>query len=161
MGLCIAKWTSNFQRTKIVTTTSWQRVPVSWTPLGGAQYYLEVGVDLRDGSQTAQPAQTVYIWGAQMIQDVSERTYIPTTSAAATQGQTYSCPSPIQFRDFSSLANYSGNPVIPQNAGLDNHRPHRHRPIWSEHAQERSLSSARRIRVPGSLFQPSSIQKLE
>jgi predicted GH43/DUF377 family glycosyl hydrolase len=110
---------SAYQRTKIVATTSWQRVSVPWTPVGSA-YYVQIGVDLRDGSQSAQPAQTVYVWGAQVLQDIPERPYVVSTSTAASQNVTLDCPSPAKFRDFSTLTAYSENPVIPQDAGSYN-----------------------------------------
>jgi len=42
-------------------TTQWQKISLPYVGLDATQF-IELGVDLRDGSQTAQAAQTVYIW---------------------------------------------------------------------------------------------------
>ena len=47
-------------------TTSWQLFTVNYTTsASGTQYFL-IGVDLRDASQSAKGAQTIYAWGASL-----------------------------------------------------------------------------------------------
>jgi hypothetical protein len=117
---------TTFSRTPITATTTWQRIQLQFYPCGqnvsggGVTDFLEIGTDLRDNGQVATPAQTVYIWGTQLIGGYAERTYIPTTTATVTQSQVVPLPPGIAFRDFSSLTAYSGNPIIPQNTGTYN-----------------------------------------
>lgn len=109
---------TTFQSIKITATTSWQRVSLSWSgpnSPGSNTIVFEVGVDLRDGMETATLAQTVRLWGAQQIQDTNEFPYLPTTTATVSGQQSQSCPSPVLFRDFSSLVSYPGNPIVPFN----------------------------------------------
>jgi hypothetical protein len=110
---------ASFAETKVIATTSWQRVSVTW-PVGAGNQFLEIGVDLTDGTQTPTAAQSVYIWGAQLAGGSAEWPYIPTTSAAVTQTPAVNCPASVAFRDFSTLTYYSGNPITPQNTAVYN-----------------------------------------
>jgi hypothetical protein len=62
-------------------TTSWQRFSFAFTTSTAGAYFVTIGVDLFDGSQTAAAAQTFYAWGAQLEQASTVGEYIPTTSA--------------------------------------------------------------------------------
>lgn len=115
--------------TSVVATTSWQKFTLPGIYPGGVgqisgnfTVFFEIGIDLRDSAQSAQSAQTVYIWGGQIVESRLEnkQTYIPTTTAAVTQNQTINCPSGVAFRDWSSLTAYASNPIIPQNTGTYN-----------------------------------------
>src|ERR1700676_177346 len=53
---------ASFSETKVTATTSWQRIPVTWAVAAGNQY-LEVGVDLTDGTQTSTSKMSASIWG--------------------------------------------------------------------------------------------------
>jgi hypothetical protein len=112
----------------IVTTTAWQQVSISFFPggynLAGSNFtdFMEIGIDLRDAAQSAQGAQSVFIWGGQITTSNLENkySYVPTTTAAVTQNQTINCPAGVAFRDWSTLTAYAGNPIIPQNTGTYN-----------------------------------------
>lgn len=108
-----------FTRTQITTSASWQRASLSWISQP-ASVYVELGVDTRDTGQSAQPAQTVCIWNAQLTDTLYDWPYIATTTVAVTQNQVTPLPAGVAFRDFSSLKQYSGNPVLPQNTGAYN-----------------------------------------
>jgi hypothetical protein len=108
-----------FARQKIVATTNWMRYTFTWYPVSGVQY-LEAGVDLRDGSQSAQAGQSVYIWGAQAATGQRGWPYILTTTAAVTANIPQDCPPGVAFRDFGQLAANPGNPITSQNTGAYN-----------------------------------------
>lgn len=66
------------------TSTSWTRCSVTATETV-ATWYLQIGIDLRDGAQTSKPAQSVYLWGCQFELGDWPSSYIPTTAAAASR----------------------------------------------------------------------------
>jgi hypothetical protein len=107
------------QSTKIVATTAWQRISKVWHATSNSQTF-SIGVDLADLAETPTSAETVYIWGSQIIRLGSEFAYIPTTTAPVLQNQVVNCPPGVAFRDFSTLTAYSGNPIIPQNTASYN-----------------------------------------
>lgn len=74
---------ATYVRVQCTLLTSWQRFSVQFTRTG-ADWYCQLGVDLRDSSESAKSAQTIYAWGAQLEQGSSATSYIATTSAAAT-----------------------------------------------------------------------------
>lgn len=74
----------NYQRQICNLTTEWQRFDISATLTSGADNF-QIGVDTRDSSQTARPAQTIYLWGAQLEAGSYATSYIPTTSASVTR----------------------------------------------------------------------------
>ncbi len=73
-----------FYRTPVTLTSGWQRFVLTTPTLTAAPWYFSIATDLRDGSQTAKPAQTIYAWGAQVERNAYATPYIPTTSAAVT-----------------------------------------------------------------------------
>jgi hypothetical protein len=74
-------------------STTWQRFSVTYTSAAGLNY-IQIGVDLRDTSQTAQLAQVIYAWGAQLEAGSTASSYIPTTSGTV-----------IRSADSSSISN--------------------------------------------------------
>lgn len=76
---------ATYSRQRVTLTTSWQRFQLQWTTTTGS-YFFGIGTDLRDGSEAATPAQTVFAWQAQIEAGSFATTPIPTTSAAATRG---------------------------------------------------------------------------
>ena len=71
---------------RITLTTQWQR----YTFICSAQasgWVFTLGADLRDGTQTSTPAQTIYAWGAQAEQGAFSPSYIATIAASVTRAQ--------------------------------------------------------------------------
>lgn len=96
-------WTPNgstYSRTECILTTSWQRFSVTYTTSISGLQYLQIGVDLRDTTQTAQPAQTFYIWGAQIEEGAFATSYIPTTTAAVTRNADVASITGANFTSF-------------------------------------------------------------
>jgi hypothetical protein len=70
---------------RITLTTQWQRYVLVTPALAGTPWNFCIGTDRRDASQAATPAQTIYVWGAQIEQAATVSSYIPTTAASVTR----------------------------------------------------------------------------
>ena len=80
-------WTPNgstYARKECILTTAWQRFDFTYTSTAGNNF-IQLGVDLRDASQSAQLAQTIFAWGAQLETGSFPTSYIPTTTTALTR----------------------------------------------------------------------------
>ena len=89
-------------------TTEWQRFDVT-ASTGNGTLYFNVGVDTRTGTgQTTRPAQSFYIWGAQVEVGSFPTSYIPTTGTALTRSADAAS---ITGSNFSSWYNQSEGSV--------------------------------------------------
>jgi hypothetical protein len=71
-------------RQSIVLTTEWQRVSLTAT-LTATQWFAQIGIDLRDLSQTGTGNFEFHVWGAQLEVGSFPTSYIPTTTVALTR----------------------------------------------------------------------------
>jgi hypothetical protein len=74
-----------YYRAQVTLTTAWQRFSMTTSALSATIWYFQLGCDLRDASQTATSAQTIFAWGAQLEQGAFPTSYIPTTSVSVTR----------------------------------------------------------------------------
>ena len=89
-------------------TTDWERCVFPHTTLGINSYF-QIGVDLRDGAQSGQPAQVISVWGAQIEAGSFPTSYIPTTGSAVTRSPDIAT---IEGTNFSSWYNQSEGTVF-------------------------------------------------
>ena len=108
----------NYYRTQCILTTAWQRFVVTTPALTGASWFFQIGTDLRDASQTATPAQTVYVWGAQVEQNTFASPYAPTTTVANSGPRFDYDPATLQLKGL--LLEDTSTNVALQSADLSN-----------------------------------------
>jgi hypothetical protein len=110
-------WTPNgstYVRKECILTTAWQRFDFTYTSTSGNNF-TQLGVDLRDSSQSTRPAQTIFAWGAQLEAGSFPTSYIPTTTTALTRSADV-CS--ITGGDFTSFYNQSEGTVSLQATSL-------------------------------------------
>jgi hypothetical protein len=102
---------------RITLTTAWQRFSFVTPVLTAASWTITVGTDLRDGAQSATPAQTIYAWGAQVEAGAFVTSHIPTTGATVARavdfpsfpfGAWYAAPGGSWFAEYVKLNSPSG-----------------------------------------------------
>ena len=104
-------WTPNgttYVRKECILTTAWQRFDFTYTSTAGNNF-TQLGVDLRDASQSTQSAQTIFAWGAQLEAGSFPTSYIPTTTTALTRSADV-CS--ISGGDFTGMYNQSEGTFI-------------------------------------------------
>lgn len=72
-----------YTKTTCSLTTNWQYFSLTKTASGSS--YWQLGIDLRDGTQTAKASQTIFVSGCQIEASPFATSYIPTTSTAVTR----------------------------------------------------------------------------
>lgn len=70
-----------YYRQAVTLTRNWQRFVLTFTPAAGS-LYLFIGVDKRDAGQSAKPAMSFHVWGAQLNEGSAPYDYRASTSAA-------------------------------------------------------------------------------
>ena len=100
---------------RLTLTTQWQRFVLVTPTLTAAAWTVEIGTDLRDGSATGTPAQTIYAWGAQLELGGFVTTPIATVLAAVTRAQD-TCQIPVNVAwyngsTFSLFGEFDGPPA--------------------------------------------------
>jgi hypothetical protein len=71
-----------YYKLRVTLTTSWQRYTITSPALTAASWFAAIGADLRDGTQTTTPAQSIYVWGGQIELGLFPTSLIPTTTAS-------------------------------------------------------------------------------
>jgi hypothetical protein len=98
----------NWASQSFTLTTDWERCVFPHTTLGTNSYF-QIGVDLRDGAQSGQPAQVISVWGAQVEEGSFPTSYIPTTGTTVTRAADLAS---IEGTNFSSWYNQSEGTVF-------------------------------------------------
>jgi hypothetical protein len=99
----------NYQRIACDLTTEWKRFDLTALVSLGVDSF-SIGVDTRDSLQTAQPAQNIYIWGAQLVSGSSAKEYFPTTDRLNVPRIDYTngtCPSILVEQQRTNNITYS------------------------------------------------------
>jgi hypothetical protein len=74
-----------YYRLLVTLTTTWQRFTLTTPALTAGVWYFQIGIDIRDTSQSIKPAQTLFMWGAQVEALPYMSSHIPTTSVSVTR----------------------------------------------------------------------------
>jgi hypothetical protein len=80
--LCASPNRTLYYRQQCVLTTAWQRFSLTTPNLTAVGWFFELGTDLRDASQAATPAQTIFAWGGQVELGGTMSAYVPTAATA-------------------------------------------------------------------------------
>jgi hypothetical protein len=107
-------WTNdgvNYLRKQLTLTTSWERYDYTANVPATNQGVI-FGIDLRDSQQSAKPSQTIYAWGAQLVEGSTAKDYQKTETRLNIPRLDYSngtCPSLLVEPQRTNLLTYSSS----------------------------------------------------
>jgi hypothetical protein len=102
-------WTSdgvNYLRKSLSITADWQRFDFT-ANISSSSSGIQFGIDLRDNQQSAKPSQTIYFWGAQLVEGSNALDYFATETRLNIPRLDYSngsCPSILVEPQRTNLA---------------------------------------------------------
>jgi hypothetical protein len=106
--MCTPDGVTYFRSACDYNSTTWTRCAATGTATA-LGWFCGLGVDLRDGSQAAQGAQSVYRWGMQAEAGSYATSYIPTVAAAVTRSAENPTVGPSTFGITTNRASWASS----------------------------------------------------